>query len=208
MPLLESWHTSEGAHIAIWKITEPEAFFADRYVPVQPIAHEIRRMEHLAGRCLLQEMQPDFDIKQIHKDKYDKPRLPNDEVYFSISHSFPYVAAIIDHRKNAGIDIQVWKPSIDKIRHKYLSDEEQQILGREDQHHLLAWCAKEATYKQAGLRGIDFKGHMEIADFHKPSSIVVYSKINRIPQMVYTEGMLTADFALSYVSSQQDWAIY
>lgn len=208
MPLLESWYTSEGAHIAIWKITEPEAFFADKYALKQPIAHPIRRIEHLAGRCLLQEMLPELDLQQIQKDAHDKPRMPGDSVYFSISHSYPYVAAIIDERKNAGIDIQVWKPSIDKIKHKYLSDEEQQILGHEDQHHLLAWCAKEATYKQAGLRGIDFKAHMEIADFNKPSSIVVYSTINKVPQMVYTEGIISSDFALSFVSSQQDWAIY
>src|ERR1700749_152451 len=96
MPLYREWSISHHALAAIWKIDEPESFFTERTGIIKDIKNEKRRMEHHAGRFLLKHLKEDFPLLNIVPDVEDKPRIDNNEYYFSISHSWPYVAAVID----------------------------------------------------------------------------------------------------------------
>lgn len=203
MPLYKEWNIGDHGLAAIWKIEEPEVFFKAQTGLEPVIKNQQRRMEHLAGRFLLQQLKADFPILDIDKDEHDKPRIANNEYFFSISHSWPYIAVVIDARNEAGIDIQTWHPSIARIQHKYLSATEQEMFP-DDQLLTLAWCAKEAVYKWNGRRGIDFIDHMPIAFFEENgnySKITINLQSSTIAQSIFIESFMSADFACSYVTN-------
>lgn len=203
MPLFKEWNIGDHGLAAIWKIEEPEGFFAGPTGLSPDIKNEKRRMEHLAGRWLLQFLKEDFPLHHIARDAHDKPRLANNEYYFSISHSWPYVAAVVDDSREAGIDIQTWHPRIQQIQHKFLSDKEQQIFQNDSRLIILAWCAKEAAYKWNGRRGVDFIEHLPIVKFdNKPDEINIDINLN-VPDLhkkLFISNVLSDDFACSYIS--------
>jgi phosphopantetheinyl transferase len=203
MPLYKEWKINEHALAAIWKIEEPESFFEEHTGMRPEIKNEKRRMERLAGRYLLQRLAADFPIHNINKDVHDKPRIDNDQYYFSISHSWPYVAAIIDTRNEAGIDIQTWHPRIGQIQHKFLSAAEQEIFQNDIKLLTTAWSAKEAVYKWNGRRGIDFIQHLPITFFSGESEntqMRINLNIAEIAQNILVQNFINIDFACSYVS--------
>jgi phosphopantetheinyl transferase len=211
MPLLKEWTIPPHGLAAIWKIEEPESFFAEKTGITTDIKSEHRRMEHVASRFLLQHLEEDFPLHNIKKDEHNKPRIDNNEHYFSLSHSFPYVAAIVDSRQEAGIDIQTWHPGIDKIKNKFLSADEQDLLGPDSRALTVAWSVKEALYKWIGRKGIDFKRDLPIENFSglkEKSEMIIYYKLSKVPQMIFIESIITTDFTCSYVIRAQDWAIY
>lgn len=166
MPLHQEWTPIPGSVAAIWKIEEEETFFStSTKLDATHIRHPKRRTEHLAGRYLLQHLHADIPLQQIAKDIHGKPGLPGNERYFSVSHSFPYVAAIISVSEPVGIDIQVPHTNIRALAPKFLTEQERLLIGDTEAHIHLAWTAKEAAYKLQGLRGVDFKFHLPIQSF-------------------------------------------
>lgn len=182
MSLYREWEPGDKALAAIWQIEEDEAFFQEKTGLDTSIRHPRKRLEHLCGRWLLQRLREDFPLHHITPDEHDKPRLPENQFYFSISHSFPYVAAVISEHEECGIDIQVWRDRMDELARMFLSDAEQVLLRSMDQEAYqiqgnnhdasqadgrlltLAWCAKEAAYKWNGRRGVDFIEHLPIQE--------------------------------------------
>ena len=211
MPLCKEWNIGDHGLAAIWKVEEPEAFFKERTGIEPDLKNEKRRIEHLAGRFLLKHLEEDFPLLNIGKDQHDKPRIDDNRYFFSISHSWPYIAAVIDPYNEAGIDIQTWHPNIERIQHKFLSADEQQMFHNDTKLLTLAWCAKEAAYKWNGRRGVDFIEHLPIEFFAEKSEnkeITIYFKLSKMPQMVYINSIISTDFACSYVHRAQDWAIW
>lgn len=211
MPLYKEWKIGNHGLAAIWKVDELESFFAERTGIIADQKNEKRRIEHLAGRFLLQHLEEDFPIMHIGKDEHDKPRLPNNQYYFSISHSWPYIAAVIDPYSEAGIDIQVWHATIERIQYKFLSPEEQDLFKNDPQLLTLAWTAKEAAYKWNGRRGVDFIEHLPIENFSRgqdKNHITIYLKSKIMPKMVFIESIINTDFSCSYVTNAQNWAIW
>ena len=209
MPLYKEWKIGNHALAAIWKIEEPETYFTGLTGIESNIKNEKRRIEHLAGRFLLKYLVTDFPLWNIAKDEHDKPRIDNNEYYFSISHSWPYVAAVIDPHSEAGIDIQTWHRDITKIQHKFLSRAEQQLFY-ESPLITLAWCAKEAAYKWNGRRGIDFIEHLPIEFFeNNPENyeMTIFFKMSQLPQVIQLNGLIDNDFACCYVVDSQSWVI-
>ena len=222
MPLHYEWQPAGHALAAIWNITEDEDFFKKSLLDTgdwQPdsiadIKHAKRRLEHLAGRYLLQYIKVDFPVQLIRKDPFDKPRLPENRYYFSISHSFPFVTVIISDSMECGIDIQTWHRNIEGIQHMFLSEREQAFFGGDPRLITLAWCAKEAAYKWNGRRGIDFIQDMPVTKFElnlwqMPAQDAAYFSTNFQQAASLTmlcravalvpECRLTADFALSWI---------
>lgn len=170
MPFLRQWQTSPQSVAGIWEVTESEEFFRDamaainggKIFPVPERSHPRRRLEHLAGRYLLQAIRPGFPLSDIYTDAWEKPRLPNNVLYFSISHSLPYVMAQVSASGECGVDIQCFHPRIRLLAGKFLSKREQELFGDDPALLTMAWSIKESAYKWNGGRGIDFIGHLRI----------------------------------------------
>src|SRR5688572_33506351 len=84
MPLFYQQAVDSETKLAIWKIEEEEQFFLD-HVPLQrEITHPHKRLQHLAGRYLLQFLFPDFPIRLIQIADTRKPFLEDEAYHFSI----------------------------------------------------------------------------------------------------------------------------
>ena len=205
MPLYREWSSDPYSLAAIWEIGEPESFFLERTGITSDLRHEKRRLEHLAGRFLLRHLEADFPLLHIKPDEHDKPRLEDNRFYFSISHSFPYVAAVVSPYVECGIDIQVWHHRMEVLQHKFLSDREQQYFDNDPRLITLAWCAKEAVYKWQGRRGVDFMEHLPIVNFAEPpanSNIIVEPKLIEGQAPVLIEYLMDQHFACAFVVNE------
>lgn len=166
MPIYNQGQHGDHTRTAIWKIEEPEDFFREHTGLVSDRKSEVRRLEHLATRYLLQLTHPGFPVDRIALSPLGKPFLPDGSLHFSISHSFPYVAVAIDTQKEIGIDIQVFQPKILRLQSKFLSPAEQALCGDQPELITLAWAAKEAAFKRYGKGAVDFIRHMPITSMN------------------------------------------
>ncbi len=166
MPLYKEWQHKSGAHGAIWKIDESEDFFNAHTGLQSDKKTEIRRLEHLAGRFLLTQLVPEFDLSAIQLSHLGKPFITGEALHFSISHSFPFIGVAVDYKKEIGIDVQTLQEKIQRLQYKFLSPEEQQLCDNDTGKITLAWAAKEAAFKRYGLGAVDFIRHMPIREMH------------------------------------------
>jgi 4'-phosphopantetheinyl transferase len=175
MPLIQNYITEKNGHLAVWHITENEAFFSDKLQLTDTDCAELnerkgrRRLEWLAGKYLVQLMV-DFKNKVV-KDEFGKPHLEGSDLQISITHSSHFAAAIISP-KAVGIDIQEVTPRLDRIAWRVMNDNKLQQLDKTHRlDHLHAyWCAKEALYKAYGWRGLDFRKNIVIEPFIFPEN--------------------------------------
>lgn len=166
MPLYYTKEISPTTKLAIWKIEESESFFLS-YVPLSnEISHPHKRLQHLAGRYLLQYLFPDFPIHAIQIASTRKPYLEDELYHFSISHCGDYAAAIVSSTDRIGIDIELQRPTVARIAHKFLHTEEMnEILLNDITSLTIHWSTKEAIFKWWGLGDVDFSEMIRIDKF-------------------------------------------
>ena len=173
MPLTDHHITEKNGQMALWHITESEAFFLEKLPLTDADRTDLnarkgrRRLEWLAGKYLVQ-LLIDFKFKII-KDAFGKPHLKGSDLHISISHSSAYAAAIVSPNP-VGIDIQEVTPRLDRIAWRVMNDSKLKQLDpihRLDHLHTY-WCAKEALYKAYGWRELDFRKNIVIDPFIFP----------------------------------------
>ncbi len=166
MPLIYQNQINNTTKIGVWHITEAEDFFFEKYSLQRSITHPHKRLQHLAGRHLLSMLFPDFPTELIKIADTRKPFLPDEAFHFSISHCGDYAAAIVSTKNRVGVDIEIPHPKIQRVQHKFLSIEENNIIKQVESHgHSLltmAWSIKEAMFKWFGQGEVDFIKHMQI----------------------------------------------
>ncbi len=122
MPIFFQQEIDGNTRLAIWKIEEEETFFR---VPLQrDITHPHKRLQHLAGRYLLQYLFPAFPLDLIRIADTRKPFLDDEAFHFSISHCADYAAAIVSTSKRVGVDIEIPSIKVERIKEKFLHEEE------------------------------------------------------------------------------------
>ncbi len=203
MPLYREWSSDKYSLAAIWKIEEPESFFIERTdMPAPDIKSDKRRIERLAGRFLLRYLKQDFPLLNIQPDEHDKPRIDNNHYYFSISHSWPYVAAVVSPYVECGIDIQCWHPRMESLQNKFLSEQEQIFFGNDPQLITLAWSAKEAAYKWQGRRGVEFIDHLIIEKYSENEynhEFDIHLQLTNPKMHISAQGVVREDFASAII---------
>ena len=179
MPLFFQQQINNNTRLGIWKIEETEEFFKSNVPQHRDVTHPHKRLQHLAGRFLLQYLFPAFPYELIQIADTRKPFLPDEQYHFSISHCGDYAAAIVSKKSRVGIDIEIPVVKISKIMHKFLSPEEHQTFhliepGKDKvPFATLLWSAKEAVFKWYGGGGVDFRRDIQL------------QKQNDITEMIY-----------------------
>jgi phosphopantetheinyl transferase len=164
MPIFFQHQINETTRLGIWKIEESEEFFKANVPQHRDVTHPHKRLQHLAGRFLLQYLFPDFPYELIRIADTRKPFLPEEQYHFSISHCGDYAAAIVSRNRRVGVDIEIPVEKIIRVRDKFLSPEEVGLFGELDIDRLTqAWSAKEAVFKWFGDGGIDFREHIHLS---------------------------------------------
>ncbi|MEO8721807.1 MAG: 4'-phosphopantetheinyl transferase superfamily protein [Ginsengibacter sp.] len=170
MPLFYQHNINDTSKLAVWHLTENEDFFLEKVSAQKEITHPHKRLQHLAGRYLLQILDPEFPLHLIRVSASGKPLLPGRKAYFSISHCGNYAAAIISENKPVGIDVEMVTPKIEMIKNRFLSESEinlsevnykQPIMD----HQLLTlfWSSKETVFKWFGKGQISFRKNINLA---------------------------------------------
>ena len=182
MSLFYQHNINETTKLAVWKIEEQEDFFL-KYVPLQKeITHPHKRLQHLAGRYLLQNLFPDFPIHLIQVADTRKPYLKSESHHFSISHCGDYAAVIVSTERRVGIDIELHTERIFTIMHKFLNEHE--LIMEQGLGHIyptIVWSCKEAMYKWYSKGEIDFQEHLQLKNITPESSDsgLVKAMVNR-----------------------------
>lgn len=168
MPLFYQHNINDFTKLAIWRIAEAEEFFLKKVNVQNSITHPHKRLQHLAGRYLLQLLEPDFPLHLISIAHSKKPSLSNEAFHFSISHCGDFAAVIISENHLVGIDVELINPKIEIIQHKFLGTKERELINNFHSIHqhskllTLFWSSKEAIFKWYGKGSVDFKKNMII----------------------------------------------
>ena len=128
MPVFFQQQINDTTRLGIWKIEETEEFFKSNVPQHRDVTHPHKRLQHLAGRFLLQYLFPAFPYDLIKIADTRKPFLPDEQYHFSISHCGDFAAAIVSKDKRVGVDIEIPEEKILKIQDKFLSNEEKEIF--------------------------------------------------------------------------------
>ncbi|MBS1760508.1 MAG: 4'-phosphopantetheinyl transferase superfamily protein [Bacteroidetes bacterium] len=172
MPIFFQQQINEYTRLGVWKIEENEAFFKGNVPLHRDVTHPHKRLQHLAGRFLLQYLFPDFPYHLIEIADTRKPFLPNEQYHFSISHCGDFAAAIVSNKNRVGVDVEIAKEKISTITNKYLNEKEFsefKLLPKEYAETdflkaTLLWSAKESVFKWYGNGGVDFKEHILLSN--------------------------------------------
>lgn len=220
MPKIYSHTINSTTSLAIWHIIEEEAFFLKK-VPIKSnITHPNKRLQHLAGRYLLQEIVPGFPMDLILIADTRKPYVKGDSHHFSISHCGNFAAAIVSTTNRVGIDIEMYTEKTLKILHKFLSEaewsmvkgqwsmvnsEEAKLSQSMPIWHLttLLWSVKEAVYKWFGNGEIGFIQHMQAVKIKggKEGRITMDFLRNPTPEQVLIDYKMLDLFSLAWILS-------
>jgi phosphopantetheinyl transferase len=133
------------------------------------ITNPLKRLEFLAGRVLIKELVQVFGLEfhGLVKDSFGKPFLKKHGFQISLSHSYPYVAAVIHHSLSVGIDLEQPKEKLLRIAPRVLHREELLDAGQDIIKHCIYWCAKEALVKIHGKKDLVFSENLLIDPFSK-----------------------------------------
>lgn len=186
MPLDRIFKVGPHSIVAIWRITETKQELSDLlgdklYEPskkINPV--ESVGLHWFASRVLLQHVFED-SVFEIHKDSNNKPVLKvNGRDYFiSISHSFEYATIFVDPHLETGIDIEKIDERVNRVSHKYMSEEENlfTIHAHTTLYRTLIWACKETLYKIYGRKEMDFKTHLLIHPFDINENGIIHGSI-------------------------------
>ena len=167
MPIFFQHQINETTRLGIWKIEETEEFFKGNVPQHRDVTHPHKRLQHLAGRFLLQFLFPDFPYELIQIADTRKPFLLNEQYHFSISHCGDYAAAIVSKNSRVGIDIEIPVAKIIRIKDKFLSHDEKKKwliseLSPDAGILTLLWSCKESVFKWYGDGGVDFSEQIQL----------------------------------------------
>lgn len=133
-----------------------------------------REIEKAGSLYLLQEMLK-TNAFNLEYHPTNKPYLKGRTEHISISHSHDKLAIIINEKENTGIDIELLRDKVVKIRHKFLSDSESDFAKENIDKLITIWAAKEAMYKIYGMKELDFRKNLFVEKF---DGSVIFGKID------------------------------
>ena len=186
MPLLYIKEVGKKGKLGLWHITETvdellkmKMVSAEDLSALNSNSNERRRKEWLAARILAEQLTGQKDIRIIY-DAHKKPFLENSKKHISVSHSRNLLTAIMDERKT-GIDIELIKPKVIRIKEKFMSKDELSSLQKEKQEEQLTayWCAKESLYKFYGRNELVFNRDLFIEPFQYSEKEIIRGCIKK-----------------------------
>jgi phosphopantetheinyl transferase len=172
MPITRIKEIRPGIRTGLWRIDEevPELISglnlsAEEASGYHLLKNELRKRQWLAYRRMVCEM---LDTRQapVHNDAEGKPLIVGYPHKISVSHTENYASVIISETHEVGIDIERLRTRILRIREKFLSSKEMDMLQEGDLGKpTILWCAKEALYKLYGKRNLDFRKQISLDNF-------------------------------------------
>ncbi len=209
MPLFQDTRPQLGTRMLIWKVTESLTHLQSQIqlrpesqARLESMKSELHQRAFLSVRMLLLEAgYTDFDL---FYDIFGKPHL-QDGQHISITHSHEFAAIIISDQK-VGIDIELQREKIKSIASKFC-DAELSFLVEQSQDYIpkltVIWGAKEAIFKIRNEKGISFKNHIRVHQFHLKDQFANAELIfDEVPQNYDLYFQEIENFSLVYAFEQ------
>lgn len=179
MSLIRDLHINGGTRILIWKDEESVEYFlskthlnSEETERINTYTVERRKKDLIIARYLLQTILPKAEIAYLDNGK---PWIKGGGTYLSISHTKDLVAIIINPHKQVAIDIEYIHPRVEKVKQRYLSEQELTVANT-TRLLTLYWSAKECLFKLDDKQGLDFKNDLSISAY---SSKILTGKIRK-----------------------------
>lgn len=149
MPLFLNEEIFPDVRLGIWAVSES----SDDFWALSPYVEssrsefnalyksEQRKCEVLAVRLLIKEIIGN-NVQLLHQDN-GKPYLSSG-MNISISHTRGFAVIIVSRSKQVSVDIEYFSNRIERIRSKFMRDDEN---ASSQVKLLMHWCAKETMYK-------------------------------------------------------------
>ncbi len=175
--------TENGRAWALWQISETEAAFAKMLDGAEAmptgLTHPTKRLEWLAGRVLLKAVFAHLNVPYtgITKNEHGKPSAIGNTFHVSLSHSFPFVAALVDENGPAGIDLEQPKTKLFRVAHRIFHPDELRDAGNDLIKHCVYWCAKEALVKIHGKKDLIFASNLYVFPFSLAGTGDIHGRI-------------------------------
>jgi 4'-phosphopantetheinyl transferase len=203
MPLVRIDHTDNRAW-ALWRVEEDEESLAAKVLPFEKlpdtISNPIKRLEWLAGRILVKLLMEKLDqsFQGVTKNSYGKPFPIGSSYQLALSHSYPYVTALIDKHIPVGIDLEQPKAKLLKIAPRVLSSDELADAGTNVVKHCVYWCAKESLIKVYGKKDLTLAQNIKISPFElaEGGNIVGQIIVDSIETKVSLQYSVTENFVV------------
>jgi 4'-phosphopantetheinyl transferase len=175
MPI-EKLKVTETVAWGWWHITEREEELSHEVNDFEPISDSItnpkKRLEFQAVRVLLKHLLHQWHLPFFGtwKNEFGKPFLNGHDVHISLSHSYPYVAAIIHKHRFVGIDLEQPKPKLLNVARRIMHESELKDAGEDMIKHCIYWSAKETLIKVHGKKDLTFAENLIIDPFSREKS--------------------------------------
>ncbi len=132
-----------------------------------------------------------------------KPYLENKSCHISITHSHDKLAIMVNDRQTTGIDIELIRDKVLKIKHKFLSADELKQANDDVQKLITYWSCKEALYKFYSKKEVDFVEHLYIEPFSGDSGETIGQiKIDTFNKKIQLHFEKTDDYMLTYTLNE------
>jgi len=207
--------------IGIWEIVESwqdmlelfqnKALYANE---VLSINSDSRKREWLAVRLLIKSLSGE-EIPVCYKEN-GTPFLADSQYHISITHTKGYAAVILSQYPHPGIDIEYWSERAWKLRTKYLSEAELELLDSMNQTGsnpsslqtalaTICWCAKETAYKALQEIEIDFIKHLHIEPFTLSEKGIISLKETKTDKQTTLQihYQLTDDYIITWFEGEK-----
>ena len=181
MPIISLQKTKEGTALAVWKITESHeelwAMLSSEILTdaaLEKISHPMKQVEFFASRLCVNYLANELNINYlgIKKDEHGKPFLVGTTWQMSLTHTKNYIAVVMHPTKKVGIDMEKPTEKLQRIAHKFLSDEELKEVNNDTEKLSIYWSAKEAMYKLYGKRKVIFNENLFVFPFEKNEKVI------------------------------------
>lgn len=107
-----------------------------------------------------------------------KPELKEEACHISISHSHDKLVIICNKECATGVDIELIRDKVLKIKDKFLSVAELAEAKDNIEKLIVYWAAKETLYKIYGLKEIEFAKHLFVHPFDLNKEGKILGEIN------------------------------
>ncbi len=191
--MIQIHHINNHLLYGILNLTEYSVVYPTNTNREKEVAGKNYLLQHLIG-----------DVTKLTYDDKGKPYLADDARHVSISHSHDRLVIILNAKEETGIDIELIREKVLKIKHKFLKKVELADANDDVEKLLIYWAAKETLYKIYGLKEVDFVHHLYVKPFIKEASgtIIGEIKLLKFHQLFELHYQLIDNYVLVYATEK------
>lgn len=147
----------------LWLVTETQDELAELVTgedeaSAESFSSPLRRIERLAWRAALRSTGERAQVAYLDTGA---PYLVGSDRRISVSHS-PGAACVLIAESDCAVDMERADRDCAGMTRRFVSEGEMAVVADEPNRECALWCMKEALYKFAGRRGLDFRRDIRI----------------------------------------------